>query len=132
MTYWLVADSRPGLRMGVHPRAGLRAPAINAGSFDFTVQQKERSIYFAALRNGDAENWFGQMVSNAPSDLVFDVSNVDRERRGRDRDVHSGRHGRRPATDHVVAVAVNGTDVGELRFDGAVLGVEALRFRQAR
>ena len=30
-----------------------------------TVERKDRSIYFAALRNGDAENWFGELISDA-------------------------------------------------------------------
>ena len=116
-TYWLVADSRPGLRVRVQPRTGIYAPAISAGSFDFTVQQKERSIYFAALRNGDAENWFGAPVTNAPSDLVFDLPNVDADGAA---EIEMSIQGvtDTPGTDHVVSIAVNGTGVGEMRFGG--------------
>ena len=49
-----------------------------AGSFTFTLQQKERSVYFAALRNGDEENWFGSLVvrENRPT-IPLNVSNID-------------------------------------------------------
>ena len=57
------------------PWRACSAQAVTAGSFEFTLQQKERSVYFAALRNGDAENWFGALVSEEPADLVFDLSN---------------------------------------------------------
>ncbi len=117
-TYWLVADSRPGLRMRVHPRAGLHAPPVNAGSFGFTVQQKERSIYFAALRNGEAENWFGAdgvRCAGGPRGRCCRTST--RPARPRSRCPFRASRRRRRGTDHVVAIAVNGTEVGELRFN---------------
>jgi hypothetical protein len=123
-TYWLVAGSRPGLRMRVQPRSGLYAPAITAGSFDFTIQQRERSIYFAALRNGEAENWFGQMVSHEPTDLVVDVPNIDTGA-GAKIEISIQGVSDEAGTDHVVAVAVNGTEIGELRFNSAVLGADS-------
>ena len=124
-TYWLVADSRPGLRMRVHPRAGLHAPAVNAGSFGFTVQQKERSIYFAALRNGEAENWFGAVVSEDAGGPRARCAECRRRAPGPRSRWRIQGISDEAGTDHVVAVAVNGTEVGELRFDGAVLGVES-------
>jgi hypothetical protein len=125
--YWLVADSRPGRRMTVRRRAGLDpVAAIDAASFDFTLQQKERSIYFGALRNGDAENWFGALVSEAPADLVVDLSNVDVSQAAALEIAIQGVTDN-PGTDadHLVAIRVNGTDVGELRFDGQALGVQS-------
>jgi hypothetical protein len=123
--YWLVADSRPGRRLTVHARAGSGAAAVGAGSFDFTLQQKERSIYFAALRNGEAENWFGALVSEEAADLVFDVSNVEA---GHAAELEMTIQGvtDRPGgdADHLVAISVNGTEIGELRFDGQALGVQ--------
>ena len=42
-----------------------------------TVEQKERSIYFAALENGDAENWFGALVSSVPTEVTLSLSHLD-------------------------------------------------------
>ena len=56
---------RPFLRVGALLVLGAgagsgMAAAQTAQSFWATVEQKERSIYFAAIENGDAENWFGR------------------------------------------------------------------------
>ena len=122
--YWLVADSQPGRRVTVHTGTGVPAPP--AGSFDFTLQQKERSLYFAGLRNGDAENWFGALVSEEPADLVFDLSHVDA---GGAAALEIALQGVTIAAggtiDHVVAIGVNGTELGELHFDGQSLGVQS-------
>ena len=125
-TYWLVADSRPGLRMRVHPRAGLHAPPVNAGSFGFTVQQKERSIYFAALRNGEAENWFGAIVSDVPADLVVDLPNLDAAGAAKiEMSIQGVTETSSADAEHVIAIGINGTEVGELRFNGGLLGVDS-------
>ena len=60
-TYWLVAGTTPGKRIGVSPiRTSI---AGGAASFTYSVERKDRTIYFSALRNGDAENFFGPVVS---------------------------------------------------------------------
>ena len=61
-TYWLAAGSQPGARISVSPtRGGIGSlPA----SFAYTVERKDRTIYFSALRNGAAENFFGPVVSS--------------------------------------------------------------------
>ena len=41
----------------------LPAPSGPTG-FDYTVERKERMIYFSSLRNGETENFFGQIVSS--------------------------------------------------------------------
>ena len=109
----------------MHAPASL--PALPAGSFAFTVQQKERSIYFAALRNGEAENWFGALVSEEPTDLVFDVANLDASA-GAAAELEMTLQGVTTGgadPDHVVAVLVNGTEIGELRFTGQALGIQS-------
>ncbi len=60
--YWLAAGTGPGRRMAVTPRRNAAPSADRA--FWQGVQYKERSVYFAALRNGDVENWFGALVSD--------------------------------------------------------------------
>ena len=121
-TYWLVADSRPGLRMRVHPRAGLHAPAITAGSFDFT-RPAERAQHLlrgaAQRRGGELVRRDGVATSRRTS---CSIAEPRRGRRGQDRDLHSGRHGQRRARITWSPIAVNGT--GSRR--------DALRRRGAR
>jgi len=40
------------------------APAAGPSSFQYTVERKDRIVYFSSLLNGDEENWFGQVISN--------------------------------------------------------------------
>jgi peptidase C25-like protein len=37
--------------------------AFAPSSFDYTAERKDRTVYFTALLNGDAENFFGQVLS---------------------------------------------------------------------
>ena len=66
--YRLTAGSQPGRRVQgqIQGQPGRSLVEPTPGSFAFTAQRKERSVYFAALRNGDAENWFGPLVSEDP------------------------------------------------------------------
>ena len=70
--YFLTGGTGAGLRVQTAPVAS-PGPAA-AARFWGTVERKDRSVYFAALRNGDAENWFGELISDA---LPIDV---DRDR----------------------------------------------------
>ena len=108
-------------------RAGPATGAAQATSFWGTLEQKARSIYFAALRNGEAENWFGPLVWAFPTDLVLTLANLDPAApsaatlevtlQGVTRDDAI-------TPDHTVTVLVNGTAVGDLRFDGRDQGVQ--------
>jgi hypothetical protein len=51
-------------RQYAHPRTSLSA-AIQP-SFDYSVQKKDRSVYFVSLLNGDTENFFGQVITSLP------------------------------------------------------------------
>jgi hypothetical protein len=117
-TYWLVAGGRGGQRIAVRPAPG-KSGEMNAGaSFPFTVQQKERSIYFAALRNGDDENWFGAFISEEPTDLSLNVSNILPGAAAAIDVTLQGVTSSAVDPDHHVGVLVNGREVGELIFDG--------------
>ena len=73
--YWLVAGAD----------FGQRAPALmptwaataEPDSFPYTLEQRERTIYVAALRNGEEENFYGPVVTATPVDQVIDVHHWD-------------------------------------------------------
>lgn len=75
--YWLVADSSPGLRIEEAP-AATGHPASE--SFAYTVERRDRTIYFSALRNGDDENFFGAVVTGNPVDQPLTLSNLSQVR----------------------------------------------------
>jgi len=78
-------------------------------------------VYFAALNNGETENWFGPVISSEPTDLTLATANVDRTATEAQIDVTlqgvtSSADGN--GSGHAVGVSVNGTDVGEIDFEG--------------
>ncbi|HUV45440.1 MAG TPA: DUF2341 domain-containing protein [Dehalococcoidales bacterium] len=87
--YWLVVGSRPGRRLDTPftdirlnlgkrmriPR-GLRGRGAPL-SFPFSVELKERTFYFAALTNGERENFFGSVISTEPVDQLLTVAHPD-------------------------------------------------------
>jgi hypothetical protein len=115
--YWLVWGEGWGRRvrsLGLKSRvpAGLR-------SFPFTLQWKPRTIYFAALLNGDEDNFFGPVLSGVeaggssqPVTRALTVAHLDAsgsaQLQVRLQGVSAG--------NHEVAVAINGYRVGALQF----------------
>src|ERR1019366_6773655 len=74
--YWLsTAGAQRGLRIASAANAGVRGAA--PANFLSTVRRKDRSIYFAALENGDKENWFGPLVSTDPAALTLTTDHLD-------------------------------------------------------
>jgi len=64
--------SRSGEASGTaHPEIKSVAPAQRGGSFACAVERRERSIYFAALLNGDRENFFGSVIASQPGDAAI-------------------------------------------------------------
>jgi hypothetical protein len=56
---------------------GRRRGTASDLSFPYTLEKKERTIYVAALKNGEEENFFGPVVSAAPLDQLLMVSHLD-------------------------------------------------------
>jgi hypothetical protein len=74
-TYWLVEGNSAGLRIPTAPfGAGSRLGAV---SFASLVERRDRTTYFAALQNGDADNFFGAVVSNTAVDQAVTLKNRD-------------------------------------------------------
>lgn len=62
--YYLVAGNSAGLRIA-DVRGGRAGDQPVPAGFQNIAQRRERTIYGSAVLNGDAENWFGAIVSPA-------------------------------------------------------------------
>jgi hypothetical protein len=110
-TYYLVNGRGNGAR--INSVNGNATPAEPSGpqSFDYTVERKERMIYFSGLRNGDAENFFGQIVSSDPVSASMPVSNLA----GTQAELEIVLQGVTNES-HLVEVVFNGAHLGTLNF----------------
>ena len=127
-TYWLTAS------------AGLRSPAYTMGdgtvgperpgeaSFPDAVERQDRTIYFAALQNGDAPNLFGAIL--APGNTLGQTLVLPDPDRGAgggalvEIDLQ-GVTDPVGENDHQVHVSLNGTELGTVTFDGKEEGLAA-------
>jgi len=131
--YWLVAGSRPGRRVDTPfidirldlgqrmriPR-GLRGRGAPL-SFPFSVELKERTFYFAALKNGERENFFGSLISTEPVDQLLTAAHPDlsspEDALLEDAMLEMGLQGATDST-HQIKIMFNYVEVGELSFNG--------------
>jgi hypothetical protein len=112
--YWLVAGTRPGKRVEKIYSGGINTRSFPA-SFPFTVESKPRSIYFAALKNGEEKgNFFGPLVSAAPVEQTLNVRNAD-PTPPQDDTLEVTLQGVTLAP-HSVQVLLNDTEVGSMAF----------------
>lgn len=74
--YYLIEGASAGLR--VAQASNVVSNSASAGSYALTSVRKDRSIYYSTVKNGDAENWFGALVSNsAPTFQDLNISDFD-------------------------------------------------------
>ena len=92
-------------------------------------RQKPRTIYFAALKNGDASNFFGPMVWTTPVEQVLSVSHLDPAPPG-EATLEVALQGATEGT-HQVQVQLNGAQVGSLVFADQSQGVVTLSVSQS-
>jgi photosystem II stability/assembly factor-like uncharacterized protein len=120
-TYWLTAGSQPGQRIqqaqGTPGQGG-------AASFPYTVERRDRTVYFSALRNGDQENFFGAVITNSPTDQAITLSGVS-QASSQNAELEIALQGATSASHHV-RVIWNGAEVGAIEFNGQELKVARL------
>ncbi len=109
--YWLVAGTKPGKRIAITQDKGGQ---LTSGGFPYTVERKDRTIYFSALKNGDAENFFGAVVASQPVDQSLWIQHLDQTAQSGASIEVSLQGVTRVA--HNVRVQLNGTDVTRLNF----------------
>lgn len=124
--YWLVTGAKNGLRIGASAGSGgTPAPA----SFPYSVERKERSIYFSALRNGETENFFGSVVNAAGTDQVLNLKHVAASAPG-SVTVEVAIQGV-TLVPHQVSVTLNGTGLGTLTFSTMERAVQTFTVPQS-
>ena len=110
--YWLVEGAEFGQRAPlVNPQW---AAVAEPDSFPFTVEQKERTIYVASLKNGEEGNFHGPMVTATPLDQIMNVHHPDGTQ---DAQLEVTLQGLLSEA-HQVKVLFNGVEVGVASFVG--------------
>jgi hypothetical protein len=117
-TYWLVAGSEPGLRMA-QAAGKVKSGKSSAASFPYTVERKDRTIYFSALRNGEKENFFGAVVARNPVEQALSLQHIDATASEAFVEVALQGVSQVP---HRVQVQLNGARAGEVSFNGQASG----------
>jgi hypothetical protein len=124
-TYWLVAGTQAGKRIG---KAAGQGGATGGGSFPYTIERKDKLFYVAAVRNGDAENFFGAIVTNRSVDQSVTLQNVAPGAGAAAVEIvlqafQSG--------SHDVAVLLNGSAIGTISWGGMSQGTLATSVPQS-
>jgi len=116
--YWLVSASGSGISV---PRIVAMRPLQAPQSFPYTVERKDRTTYFAALLNGDADNFFGAIVASQPVDQPLTLAHLDPAAGGFLR-VNVVMQGVTKDQPHLVAVSFNGSEIGQISFSDQAQG----------
>jgi hypothetical protein len=78
-SYLLAFGTTPGLRI-TQTKA---TPLIGKlGSVFYAVERRDRTVYFAALKNGERENFFGPVIAGTPVDQTLTLRNIDQTAKG--------------------------------------------------
>lgn len=116
-TYYLVKLAAAGKRIELKPQQVSPGDRVSPQGFAYTVERKERMIYFSGLLNGDAENFFGQVVSTSAVNATIPITHLDptAQSAGTPAQVEVVLQGV-TAENHAVQVRINGTDLGTINF----------------
>jgi hypothetical protein len=123
--YWLVEGNRPGKRIPEYKAHGGQPGFSN---FPYTVERKDRLIYFAAVKNGDEGNFVGSVVSPHGVDQILSLPYLDPGASGNAR-LEVSLQGVTEKS-HRVRVLVNDEEVGEVSFQGQSKGGLEVEFAQ--
>jgi hypothetical protein len=123
--YWLSWGNAAGERIPLSPAGGANAVGP---SYPATLEERPKTIYFAALLNGDEDNFFGSVITTDPLDETLTLANLDPSAPA-DAGLELTLQG---ATDdaHKVRVELNGVELGTVSFSGQATGSAGLHFSQ--
>jgi hypothetical protein len=111
--YWLMEGKSAGLRMVTAPSMTLPG---NGGSFPFTIERCDKTIYFSSLLNAEGENFFGAVIARQPLNQTLTVKNIV-TKTSQNTSLQVTLQGVN-WNDHIVDVKVNGSYLGQLNFFG--------------
>ena len=91
-----------------------------ATGFPYTLELRERTIYFSSLLNGERENFFGRVVSATPGTQQLDVRHIDIQDLSADANPPRLEVALQGVTEgaHRVSVFLNDAPLGALEFAG--------------
>jgi uncharacterized repeat protein (TIGR01451 family) len=113
--YWLVAGEGRGARIPHIPASsGSNQPPAN---YSASVELQQHAVYFSALITSDGENFFGPLVSSTPLDQTLGIPHLDTTSTQAAR-LEVSLQGVIVGFPHDVAVALNGTNLGNVIFTG--------------
>jgi hypothetical protein len=119
--YWLAAGVNAGRRITVvQEQGGLPSQA----SFPYTLERRDRTVYFSSLRNGERENFFGAVIAREPVDQTFNLTRLDQAATAQPL-LEVALQGVTSVT-HSVNVQLNGNNAGNIVFTGQSQGVARL------
>jgi hypothetical protein len=115
---YLTNGSQPGRRLTQLPFAD--GKDYGRLSFTASVERRDHYLYFPSLNNGEAENWFGALVSSNPFGPSLSLTKVDQQSAepATLEVALQGLGAASPPQPHQVRVQLNGQDVGQISFDG--------------
>jgi hypothetical protein len=142
--YWLVEGDTAGLRTSAAGGAAADTPVSTGGGeetdggqangtsvinivpidpspqgpefFNYTVERRDRTVYFSGLQNGEAENFFGKVVNATAATQTLTARNL-LQQDAQSATLEVSLQGL-TAGEHHVSVSFNGADLGTLDFAG--------------
>lgn len=110
--YWLVAGEH-GKRL---PQVSSGQSALPSPSYPSTVERSDRTLYFAALLNGEEDSFFGSVISQTRADQTLCLAHLDSSPGGI-ATLEVGVQGV-SETPHQISVSLNGLAAGTLTLMG--------------
>ena len=118
--YWLAAGEGAGMRMATAQRAD--APSSARRGFTATAERRDKLIFVTFLRNTDGDSFVGPVVStdsSKPTTQALQLRHIDRGATRATLTVElQGASDAGSASDHRVAVSLNGRNAGDVAFSG--------------
>ncbi|MEW6129645.1 MAG: C25 family cysteine peptidase [Acidobacteriota bacterium] len=124
--YWLVNGATTGARI---KSAKISGGVAGTTRFQSAVEHKDRTLYFSALKNGEAENFFGALINSTGVDQTLNLTNLATSPTGTATlgvNVQGVTN-----TAHQVQVLLNGKAVGTLTFNGQAAATQSINLPQA-
>jgi hypothetical protein len=115
--YWLMEGSAAAPRIQTTPS---RATPGQGQSFSYTIEKRDKTVYFSSLLNGDAENFFGAVIARQPLNQTLTVKHIDTTAE-KDTTLRIALQGVN-WYDHTLDIDVNGANLGRLNFFGQFPG----------